>query len=86
MTPKNFEDVLKDMPYTRIGSYPTFLIMRDGSVMCYACACSQAGLIKEAIDDDWDDTLIPSEMCVNWENPELFCCSCSERIESAYCY
>ena len=52
--------------------YPLFYIV-DYEVLCAPCA-------QEAKDEDNE---IVETHC-NWENPDLYCDTCSERIESAY--
>lgn len=66
------------------GGYPLFLVTSDGAALCVKCGRKEWRLIASAIwgkrNDGWR-VVAPD---VNWENPELFCDHCSERIESAY--
>ena len=59
--------------YTSIGCYPIFYVDPDTSCLCADCA--RRG---EAAGDPIDGS------DVNWEDPDLFCDDCGERIESAY--
>jgi len=67
-------DMLKGRPreFSSVGGYPIFYA-REGAAHCPVCAleAEQAG--------DLMDTAR-----VNWEDHELFCDNCSERVESAY--
>lgn len=56
--------------YTSIGSYPQLLV-RKNAAYCTTCANEITPAPGDVVD-------------VNWENPELYCKGCEERIESAY--
>lgn len=58
--------------YAWPGGYPMFYLTEDGLTVCP----------KDANDPDTSDP--PAEGGVNWEDPELFCDDCGERIPSAY--
>lgn len=70
--------------YAWPGGYPIFYLTEDNSVLCPDCANGRHG--SEAADPDgqtdppWS---IVAHEC-NWEDPELYCDHCHERIESAY--
>jgi hypothetical protein len=62
--------------YTSVGCYPLFYVVRcfkDEAVWCARC-CNEA--------TDPDAVIIACD--ANWEDPDLTCDACSERIESAY--
>jgi hypothetical protein len=60
--------------YTSVGCYPVYYLDNSGSaVVCASCA-----------NNDEDNGREPSAQGVNWEDSELFCDECGERIESAY--
>jgi len=70
--------------YSKVGGYPLFYYDRTGAVMCAVCADNPA-------DRDWRDSaraeiplLDALGVAPNWEDPQLYCDSCSTRIESAY--
>ena len=82
-----------ETPFTSIGGYPIFSVMADTGIMCPKCVKENRGTIyvntrlthrkdhlRYRADKWW--TLDCTE--VNWEDPELFCDECSERIPSAY--
>lgn len=64
--------------FTSIGSYPIVYMTDCGMTLCPCCAaatedeCIERG---DALDVTQD---------VNWEDPDLYCEDCGERIESAY--
>lgn len=58
------------MNVTPFGCYPLFYLHSDYSVLCYKCA-------------DKEKTDLIGADC-NYEDPDLYCDECSERIESAY--
>lgn len=62
--------------YTWPGGYPMFYMDNNGCGMCPACAN------KYEEDFLWDDPI--KAYSVNWEDSDLYCDDCGERIESAY--
>lgn len=56
--------------YTDLGGYPLFYLTKRDCVLCPLCANEEKAVIVAAD--------------ANWEDPELYCDECSERIESAY--
>jgi hypothetical protein len=61
---------------TSVGCYPLFYVVRcfkDEAVWCARC-CNEA--------TDPDAVIIACD--ANWEDPDLRCDACSDRIESAY--
>lgn len=67
--------------FTSIGCYPVFYFVtadtretfRDASCWCPKCCNTE---------EDEDLSVVAAE--VNWEDPDLTCEQCGERIESAY--
>lgn len=59
------------------GGYPLYYFDGENSILCPDCA---------RISDTSDEIpqFRPVQADVNWEDPELFCDHCSNRIESAY--
>lgn len=62
--------------FTAVGSYPIFYVTKHSKCLCPACAAEE-----ESNDDNYDPIVATD---ANWEDPELYCDGCSERIESAY--
>ena len=59
--------------YSSVGCYPYFYIDADNNVLCADCASK---------NDEFDQPL--TDYAANWEDSELYCDHCSQRIESAY--
>lgn len=67
--------------YAWPGGYPVYYITDDGGTLCPDCArmAEREGLTGTP-GDGWD--IVAAD--VNWEDPDLACDHCYERIESAY--
>ena len=63
--------------YTSLGCYPVFYLDSDGAVLCAsdANAMEHAGAVEPYV-------IVAAD--VNWEDPDLHCDACGERIETAY--
>lgn len=84
-TVADFNEALKQGPYTSIGSYPIFFITSDGGALAYKTAKKEAREIRRAIkDNDRHSGWRVVAADVNWEDPELYDDQTGERIESAY--
>jgi len=78
---RNLRDQLIANPYTSVGCYPQVAITSDGAVLCHKCCATETRQIGSTTGTDgW----AIEEIAVNWENPNLHCSHCGERIESAY--
>lgn len=82
---KIFPHVPKFDRFTSLGCYPLFYIVksaehRDQSVLCPDCATTDLRTAHE-YGTHRAFQVTPD---VNYEDPDLFCDECSERIESAY--
>ncbi len=60
--------------YAWPGGYPIFYLTKKDDVLCPDCANAQGR--------HDDDPVVAHD--ANWEDPELYCEGCSQRIESAY--
>lgn len=75
---------LRAGPFTDPGGYPLYFLTSDGGTLCFKCARAEyrnvSSAIKDGVDDGWR-----VEFCeANYEDSELYCSHCNERIESAY--
>lgn len=71
--------------YAWPGGYPTFFVLSDGEALCHACAKDERSNIVRATLTARDHSGWKLEgEDINWEDPDLFCCHCNGRIESAY--
>lgn len=52
------------------GGYPMFYLTHDNDVLCPSCANNEQDAISAAD--------------ANWEDPQMYCEECNNRIESAY--
>ena len=59
------------------GFYPLFYVTSRNEILCSACANGD-----EHDEFDAQFPIVASD--ANWEDPELYCDACQERIESAY--
>lgn len=60
------------------GGYPIFYFDSGDSIMCVACAR------RSEADAHESDIFKPVGFDINWEDSDLYCDECGERIESAY--
>lgn len=74
------DDVRKN-PYCWPGGYPKFAVTDDGGCLCKKCCWTERKQIREADPGDgWEVQAVT----INWEDANLLCDHCGERIESAY--
>jgi hypothetical protein len=67
--------------YAWPGGYPVFYLMNDGETLCPDCANDKGNPIHfDGLADGWRIEAAD----INWEDPQMFCCHCGKRIESAY--
>lgn len=71
-------------PYAWPGGYPLFAITDDGGCLCHTCTKNNLGLIVKAIAQGLRNGWMVTNITVNWEDTELYCDNCNQRIESAY--
>jgi len=71
-------------PYAWPGGYPLFALFNTGDYCCKNCAKSKYKTIMSELraDDDTGWEIIGVD--VNWEDENLYCGVCNEKIESAY--
>ena len=64
------------------GGYPVYYITADGGALCPGCARSAEAdkLTTDSDDPQW--YILAAD--VNYEDPDLTCDHCAERIPSAY--
>jgi hypothetical protein len=67
------------------GGYPVFLVTSDGAALCPDCVRSELrSIVSAARDNDTRCGWHPAAADINWEEADLYCDHCSNRIESAY--
>jgi len=62
------------------GGYPLFYITKDYGILCPKC-CNKN---KELLNDEYDKQWFVIGYEVNWEDDNIYCDHCYEKIESAY--
>lgn len=70
--------------YTDLGAYPKYFMCRDGGVLCPQCVRDNLQEIKDAVDVGGSPQWYVVAVDVNWEDPNLYCDHCNNRIPSAY--
>jgi hypothetical protein len=71
---------------TDLGGYPLYFVVDDGEALCFKCVRSELRQITSAIRAGTSDRggwrVIGCD--VNYEDPDLTCAHCNERIRSTY--
>lgn len=71
-------------PYAWPGGYPCFAITSDGAALCAHCTKREMGSIVTAIAQHLSDGWAVEAIEINWEDANLYCGHCGQRIEHAY--
>jgi len=61
-----------------------FMVMTDGACLCKSCAQENRKQIFRSTGENDRDGWAAAGVDVNWEDAELYCDHCGDRIESAY--
>lgn len=85
-TISDFRRAVRQGKYTSIGCYPLFYLMADGECMCTDCVKAERRSILGAMADKSyrDFQWTPVAIDINYEDGDMYCAQCNERIESAY--
>jgi hypothetical protein len=75
---------LRSGPYTSIGCYPLFWLTSDGGTLHHACVLENLGTIGRSTRDGAHDGWAVVACDINYEDADMYCDHCGERIESAY--
>lgn len=79
----DFKNLIRE-PYAWPGGYPKYAIMSDGAALCKSCAKDNAKLIIRDTRDNSNSGWCFAGVDINWEDTDLYCDHCSNKIESAY--
>ena len=71
-------------PYAWPGGYPLFLVLQDDAALCHDCTADNFRHIAQDVFDNVNTGWRPYRPEVNYEDADLYCDHCGERIESAY--
>jgi len=82
-TLKDIKDLVRN-PYAWPGGYPRFAVLSDGESLCPACCKNEWPVIARATVDRDSDGWQAIGSAINWEDPDLLCAHCADRIPSAY--
>ena len=81
---KDIVSSLRQGPYAWPGGYPKFFITSDGEALSHQGVKQNIWqVLRDTRDKSRSGWCVVGED-INWEDPELFCCHTSKRIESAY--
>jgi hypothetical protein len=69
--------------YAWPGGYPIYALMHDGESMCIDCA-NKEDLASFDTDPKENHGWQIVALDINYEDPNMICCHCNKRIESAY--
>ena len=74
--------------YAWPGGYPLAVVMADGECLCPECTRKEWRLIVantlDTISNSANISWRVTNTRVNWENPNLYCAHCNDKIQSAY--
>jgi hypothetical protein len=71
--------------YAWPGGYPMYYVTKDNGVLCPQCANDNSALCLAAPDSmDFDPQWALVDFDINYEDTDLYCDHCNNRIESAY--
>lgn len=71
-------------PYAWPGGYPMYLLTDDAAALCASCVKKEYRLICESTVKGHRDGWAACGSEINWEDTDLICDHCGERIESTY--
>lgn len=83
-TPRDLAYAFRQGPYAWPGGYPMMLVMADGECLCWKCYRSEYSLIASEVIDDRNDSWQPYGVDINWQDSDLYCAHCNNKIECAY--
>lgn len=66
------------------GGYPTYFVTNDGAALCHHCVSKERRNILDSVHHKQNDGWRVVCLDINYEDPQLFCDHCDDRIESAY--
>ena len=70
--------------YAWPGGYPVSYLADDGGCLCPACVSANLEQVTESTETQAGDGWQIVGCDANWEDPNLYCDHCGNRIESAY--
>jgi hypothetical protein len=81
----DIKENLRHGKYSWPGGYPLLFITCDGAALCFDCVRSEwRDIVSAHLDPGYSTGWEIAGLDANWEDPELYCDHCGDRIESAY--
>lgn len=75
---------LRAGPYAWPGGYQLFLLTSDGAALCFDCGIKEFRTIARSMRDRSNDGWRIVACDVNYEDADMHCAHCNQRIPSAY--
>lgn len=79
-----FKATVRAGKYAWPGGYPLYFICDDGEAVCFDCAKKEAHNVLSALNDKRSDGWRVTGCDVNYEDADLPCAACGNKIEVAY--
>ena len=70
--------------YAWPGGYPLYLVASDGEALCTGCGKAEFRNIAHSTVKQIGDGWHVHGVEINWEDADLHCAHCGDKIESAY--
>ena len=83
-TTQQLKEAIRRGAYAWPGGYPLALLTSDGGTLHIKCGRENYREVYQATRDHDDSGWRVTAVFPNWEDGELRCDHCNERIESAY--
>jgi ribosomal protein L24E len=75
---------LRAGPYAWPGGYELCFVMKDGGAMHFTCVKREFKRIAKELRNPGDPAWLPACLDTNWEENDLYCEHCNEKIAPAY--
>jgi len=71
-------------PFVWPGAYAKVTLLDDSEALCNACTCKEYPIILDSTRNNSRDGWQFTDIFVNWEDTDLYCAHCNERIPSEH--
>ena len=83
-TTRDLRAAVRYGPHAWPGGYPQYALCSDGESLCFGCLRLEYRNILWAVKHQDRSGWRVDAIDVNWEDGELYCSHCGDRIPSAY--
>lgn len=83
-TPRDLAYAFRQGPYAWPGGYTLHLVLQDGACLCHDCFRGNYRLVASDLKNGDCSGWAPYAQDCNWEDLDLYCAHCNDKIESAY--